>query len=100
MNAEDQVRPFMPVYCDRDELLRCKHGFPVELAPCPKCEPPAREQCGNIIGYVTGEIFPATALGGQVVAVEFAAITGWPCPGCGADNNHFEFCRNCHRPQP
>ena len=86
-----QVRPFMPVYCDQDELLRCEHGFPVELAPCPKCgqfhAPP-----GSLVQPSAYCPVPTVTTNG--------VVTGWACPGCGADNNHFEFCRNCHRPQP
>ncbi len=61
VNAEQQNRPFMPVMTDMDDLKRCEHGFPVEIAPCPLCETIGKSQ-----------------------------ISGWTCK-CGADYRDFEF---------
>ncbi len=97
----EQRTPLLP--CMVDDLLRCEHGWPVEIAECPRCQklPPTQERSGNIIGYVIEEIFPETALGKQVVRVQFETprVTGWSCV-CGRDGNHFEHCTNCQRRQP
>ncbi len=75
----EQRTPHLP--CMVDDLLRCEHGWPVEIALCPKClksrVPPVH------VGFMEYE----------------QRVTGWTCP-CGQDANHFEFCNSCQRPEP
>jgi hypothetical protein len=78
----------MTILTDMDDLKRCIHEFPVELAPCPVCTP---------VVYIR-----STALdprGFDEDGTKNIRAIGWACP-CGADGQHFEWCNKCGRSQP